>query len=124
MVCKHDYTPVSDRKFAGNVQTKYEKKNWSSLVLFNNARCRALTPEYVSTASGLDFISSSGFPRTTRLDRCRWNGTGSSASIRIIPPRGWSITRSAVHISRSTAIATTPHQWNAARDAMNSVKDD
>jgi hypothetical protein len=54
MVCQHDYTPASDIKFSGNVQTKYVKKNWSSLVLFNNARCRALTPEYVSTASGLE----------------------------------------------------------------------
>lgn len=54
MVCKHDYMPVSDIKFSGNVQTKYVKKNWSSLVLFNNARCRSLTPAYVSAASGLE----------------------------------------------------------------------
>ena len=54
MVCKHDYTPVSDIKFAGAVQTKYEKKNWSSVVLFNNARCRALTPDFVNTATGLE----------------------------------------------------------------------
>lgn len=54
MVCKHDYTPASDIKFSGNVQTRYVKKNWSSLVLFNNARCRSLTPEYVSAASGLE----------------------------------------------------------------------
>lgn len=54
MVCKHDYTPVSDIKFAGNVQTTYAKKNWSSLMLFNNAKCRALSPKYVSEASGLE----------------------------------------------------------------------
>jgi hypothetical protein len=104
MVCKHDYTPVSDRKFAGNVQTKYEKKNWSSLVLFNNARCRALTPHYVSTASGLElhqfkWLSSARF---------RSNGTGSSANTRTTQTRAWSTTRSAVHTSRSIAIATTP----------------
>jgi hypothetical protein len=37
-----------------NVQTVYAKKNWSSVMLFNNARCRALAPEYVSTATGLE----------------------------------------------------------------------
>ena len=54
LVCRHDYTPKTDRKFLGQVQTKYPRKNWSSLMLFNNARCRALTPEYVNSASGLD----------------------------------------------------------------------
>jgi hypothetical protein len=54
MVCKHDYVPKTERKFLDQVQTKYARKNWSSLMLFNNARCRGLTPEYVNTASGLD----------------------------------------------------------------------
>jgi hypothetical protein len=40
--------------FLGAVQTKYEKKNWSSVMLFNNARCRALTPDYVNRATGLE----------------------------------------------------------------------
>jgi hypothetical protein len=54
MVVKHDHVPRETRKFLGMPQTAYGKKNWSSVVLFNNARCRALTPEYVNTASGLD----------------------------------------------------------------------
>lgn len=54
MVAKHDYTPRDAIKFEGHVQTKYEKKNWSSVVLFNNARCRALDPAFVNTASGLE----------------------------------------------------------------------
>lgn len=54
LVCKHDYVPKTERKFLGQVQTRYARKNWSSLMLFNNARCRALTPQYVSSASGLD----------------------------------------------------------------------
>jgi hypothetical protein len=53
MCCKHDYQPAEDVKFLGQVQTKYEKKNWSSVMLFNNARCTALTPEFVNTATGL-----------------------------------------------------------------------
>jgi hypothetical protein len=54
LVCKHDYTPRTERKFLGHLQTKYTRKNWSSLMLFNNARCRSLTSDYVNTASGLE----------------------------------------------------------------------
>lgn len=54
LVCKHDYVPKTARKFFDQVQTKYPRKNWSSMMLFNNARCTALTPDYVNSASGLD----------------------------------------------------------------------
>lgn len=54
MVCKHDYVPKDDRKFLKHPQARYEKKNWSSVMLMNNARCRALSPAYVQAASGLD----------------------------------------------------------------------
>lgn len=40
-------------KFNGAVQTDYPRKNWSSFMVFDNARCKALTPEYVNTATGL-----------------------------------------------------------------------
>lgn len=53
-VVKHDYTPVETEKFLGNIQTKYERKNWSSVMVFNNTLCRALTPEYVESAPGLE----------------------------------------------------------------------
>lgn len=53
-VVKHNHVPKEDTKFLGATQTKYEKKNWSSVILFNNAKCRALIPEYVNTASGLE----------------------------------------------------------------------
>jgi lipopolysaccharide biosynthesis glycosyltransferase len=51
---KHDHTPMEETKFLGQLQSRYEKKNWSSVMIFNNARCRRLTPEYVNTAHGLD----------------------------------------------------------------------
>ena len=54
LVCKHDYVPKTERKFLGQVQTKYARKNWSSLMVFNNARCRVLSADYVNTASGLE----------------------------------------------------------------------
>lgn len=52
-VVKHDHKPRETVKFLGATQTTYEKKNWSSVMLFNNARCRALTKEYVNSATGL-----------------------------------------------------------------------
>jgi hypothetical protein len=54
MVVKHVHIPKETTKFLGEPQTRYEKKNWSSVMLFNNAKCRALTADYVNTASGLD----------------------------------------------------------------------
>ena len=54
LVCKHDYVPKTERKFLDQVQTKYTRKNWSSLMLFNNERCRALGADYVNSASGLE----------------------------------------------------------------------
>jgi hypothetical protein len=54
MCVKHDHQPREEVKFLGQPQTPYGKKNWSSVMLFNNAKCRALTPEYVNTASGLE----------------------------------------------------------------------
>ena len=52
-VVKHDHVPEEEVKFLGATQTKYEKKNWSSVMLLNCAKCQALTPDYVNTASGL-----------------------------------------------------------------------
>ena len=52
-VVKHNHVPTEDIKFLNQPQSKYEKKNWSSVILFNNAKCRALTPDYVNTATGL-----------------------------------------------------------------------
>ena len=54
MVVKHTHEPSERTKFLNQPQSRYEKKNWSSVILFNNAKCRALSAEYVNTASGLD----------------------------------------------------------------------
>ncbi len=51
--CQHDYTPRAGLKMEGQVQTVYPRKNWSSLMVFNNHECRALTPYAVNTESGL-----------------------------------------------------------------------
>lgn len=54
MCVQHDHQPTETTKFLDKPQTAYSKKNWSSVMLFNNAECRALTPEYVNSASGLE----------------------------------------------------------------------
>lgn len=52
--CQHDYQPSDTVKFLGQIQTPYPRKNWSSLMVFDNARCRQLSPQYVNAATGLD----------------------------------------------------------------------
>jgi len=54
MCVQHEHIPVETVKFLGEVQSSYQKKNWSSLMLFNCNRCTALTLDYVNNASGLD----------------------------------------------------------------------
>ena len=51
---KHDHQPEGSVKFLGAPQTQYPKKNWSSVMLMNCAKCTALTPDYVNTATGLE----------------------------------------------------------------------
>jgi len=54
MCVHHNHVPDEDSKFLNQKQTKYERKNWSSVMLMNNAKCKSLTPTYVETATGLD----------------------------------------------------------------------
>ncbi len=51
---KHkDYLPKDKTKFLREKQIPYAKKNWSSFMIFNNARCKILTPKLVAKANGL-----------------------------------------------------------------------
>lgn len=54
MCCKHQYDPSSDQKKGQKIQTNYQFKNWSSLMLFNNKKCKKLTPNYIQHAKGLE----------------------------------------------------------------------
>lgn len=51
-VVKHNYTPKTQFKFLGAKQHAYPCKNWSSVMLFNNARCHALNPDTIAERSG------------------------------------------------------------------------
>ena len=54
MCVQHEHVPNETTKFLGEVQSPYPKKNWSSLMLMNTARCTALSVDYVNQASGLE----------------------------------------------------------------------
>jgi len=75
MVVKHRHVPREQRKFLNEPQSRYERKNWSSVMLFNNARCRALTPEYVNTATGLELHQFGWLSDESLIGRLpdRWN---------------------------------------------------
>jgi len=72
MVVKHNYIPKSEKKFDSEKQTNYSMKNWSSLILFNNAKCKSLTKDYVNTASGLDLHQFKWASSIGELPK-RWN---------------------------------------------------
>ena len=50
---KHKYKPKDRTKFLEAKQFIYSKKNWSSFMLFNNKKCKILTPKFVSKTHGL-----------------------------------------------------------------------
>lgn len=48
---QHDYQPDETVKMDGQVQSRYRRKNWSSLMMFNCDRCR-IPVSYVNGATG------------------------------------------------------------------------
>ena len=75
MCCKHDYIPKQNIKFRGAKNEKFEKKNWSSMMLFHNIMCTKLTPEYVNTASGLELHQFKWLPNDFSIGKIplEWN---------------------------------------------------
>lgn len=55
-VVKHNFNPPEGTKMDGQVQSRYAKKNWSSVMLFNvdHPANDALTPELVNSVPGRD----------------------------------------------------------------------
>jgi hypothetical protein len=56
-VVQHQYTPRKEYKHVGGVEHEqhvYARKNWSSLIIFNNERCRDIyTKQVIDTTPGL-----------------------------------------------------------------------
>lgn len=64
MCVKHSHIPVNTEKMDGRQQLKYQRKNWSSFVLFNcgHEANLQITPEKVSFMKGYDMHSFSWLP--------------------------------------------------------------
>jgi lipopolysaccharide biosynthesis glycosyltransferase len=56
MCVKHNYDPTEVRKMDNQVQSRYARKNWSSVCMFNcdHPTNKALTVEYVNSKPGRD----------------------------------------------------------------------
>jgi len=56
MVVKHDHRPTADTKMDGQLQTRYARKNWSSMMVFNcgHPSNKALTVDLVNSIPGRD----------------------------------------------------------------------
>lgn len=56
MVVKHDFRPSSATKMDGQVQSQYNRKNWSSVILFNvdHPANKGLTVELINSVPGRD----------------------------------------------------------------------
>lgn len=56
MVVKHDHNPAEEVKMDGQIQTRYSRKNWSSVCAFNirHPANLKLTPELVNSVPGRD----------------------------------------------------------------------
>ena len=54
LVVKHNYQTKSFKKYLGNINENYPKKNWSSLILWNceHPKHKILTPEYIAKQTG------------------------------------------------------------------------
>lgn len=52
MCVKHNQQPTEEIKMDGVLQTKYNRKNWSSVMLMKPSRCRGLTPYALNNWSG------------------------------------------------------------------------
>jgi len=78
-VVKHNYKPNMENKFLNQPQSNYPKKNWSSVMLFNNPGCKALIPERVNTFSG------------AYLHQCQWVEYGDVDEYSMIGelPKAW-----------------------------------
>ncbi len=53
-VVKHDYKTKHSKKYLGNKNEDYPRKNWSSLILWNcgHSKNKLLTPDFINKKSG------------------------------------------------------------------------
>jgi len=54
LVVKHEYQTKAYRKYLGNINENYPRKNWSSVILWNcsHPKHKILTPEFIANQTG------------------------------------------------------------------------
>ena len=54
LVVKHDYQTKAHRKYLGNINENYPRKNWSSVILWNcgHPKLKILTPQFIANQTG------------------------------------------------------------------------
>ena len=54
MVVKHDYRTKQEKKYLGNINENYPRKNWSSVILWNcnHPKHKILSPDFVKNQTG------------------------------------------------------------------------
>ena len=54
LVVKHNYQTKAHKKYLGNTNENYPRKNWSSLILWNckHPKHKILTPEFIANQTG------------------------------------------------------------------------
>ena len=54
LVVKHDYQTKAHRKYLGNINENYPRKNWSSVILWNcgHPKHKILTPQFIANQTG------------------------------------------------------------------------
>jgi hypothetical protein len=121
MCAKHDYVPRDEVKFLGQTQSKYVKKNWSSVLLFNNAKCRALSPDFVNSASGLELHQFKWLDSDEQIGEfpLRWNHLVGEYD-RIPDPANIHFTVGGPYFDEYKT-CDYAEDWFAARERVNSV---
>jgi len=123
-VCQHDYTPTSTRKFLDQSQSTYPRKNWSSFMVFNNARCQALTPAYVNTVTGLMLHRFWWMPDDTQIGSLplEWNYLVGEPGQSQAPPKLVHFTNGGPWFPE-TADGEYADRWRAELQAMQTCRE-
>lgn len=68
----HNYTPFQDIKMDNRKQHVYPRKNWSSVMLFNNYQCQYLNLRYINSATPSELHQMMWAQSIGKLDP-KWN---------------------------------------------------
>jgi len=124
MCVKHDHCPKEAKKMDGQLQTLYKRKNWSSMMLINNAhpKNKKLLPSYLNSVPGRTLHAFDWLDDTEIGEiGAEWNWLEGHSSINLQP--------NAVHYTRGTpdmeGYEDTPYsaEWWQVADQIKMCED-